>query len=151
VINVIAVPSHWRYDQVMHELPVVQSLLELTLDHAARHNARRVVALNLVIGQLSSIVDDCIQFYWDILTKDTIAAGARLNFERISARFHCRDCGAEFAFDESSLICPQCNGFHVDLIQGDEFRLESIDIEEAPRSEETSEREYTLVADARKT
>ena len=135
----------------MHELPVVQSLLELTLDHAARRNARRVLALNLVIGQLSSIVDDSVQFYWDILTQDTIAAGARLNFQRIPARFHCRDCGTEFALDESSLICPQCSGFHVDLIQGDEFRLESIDIEESSQPEKLPENEAALVAQARET
>ncbi len=114
----------------MHELPVVQSLMTITLDHAARHNARRVLALNLVIGQLSSIVDDCVQFYWDILARDTIAAGARLNFRRIPARFRCHDCGAEFALNESSLICPNCGGSHFQLLQGDEFRLESIDIEE---------------------
>ena len=113
----------------MHELPVVQSLLQLTLEHAARHNARRVLALNLVIGQLSSIVDDCVQFYWDVLTQNTIAAESRLNFQRVPARFRCRDCGGEFLLAESGLICPQCNSFHVDLMQGDEFRLESIDIE----------------------
>ena len=114
----------------MHELPVVQSLLEITLEHAARHHARRVVALNLVIGQLSSIVDDCVQFYWDILARDTVAEGARLNFRRIPARFRCRDCAAEFTLNESSLLCPDCGGFHLQLLQGDEFRLESIDIEE---------------------
>ncbi|HFQ95543.1 MAG TPA: hydrogenase maturation nickel metallochaperone HypA [Anaerolineae bacterium] len=114
----------------MHELPVVQSLLEITLEHAARHHARRVVALNLVIGQLSSIVDDCVQFYWDILARDTMAQGARLNFRRVPARFRCRDCGADFALDESRLLCPGCGGFHLQLLQGDEFRLESIDIKE---------------------
>ena len=114
----------------MHELPVVQSLLEITLEHAAQHRARRVLALNLIIGQLSSIVDDSVQFYWDILARDTIAADARLNFRRIPARFRCRDCGVDFDLDESRLICPGCGGFHVQLLQGDEFRLESIDIEE---------------------
>ncbi len=114
----------------MHELAVVQSLLQLTLDHAAQHRARRVLALDLVIGQLSSIVDDCVQFYWDILARDTIAAEAQLRFHRIPARFQCRDCGATFDLDESRLTCPHCQSIHFDLIQGDEFRLESIDIEE---------------------
>ncbi len=116
----------------MHELAVVQSLLQLTLDHAAQHRARRVLALDLVIGQLSSIVDDCVQFYWDILARDTIAADAQLRFHRIPARFQCRDCGAIFDLDESHLSCPHCQSIYFDLIQGDEFRLESIDIEEEP-------------------
>jgi len=36
-------------------------------------NASKVTGINLVIGQLSSIVDDSIQFYWDTISEGTIA------------------------------------------------------------------------------
>jgi hydrogenase nickel incorporation protein HypA/HybF len=63
----------------MHELPVAENVLEITLRHARQANATRVTDLYLVVGQLSSIIDDSLQFYWDIISKDTIAEGAVLH------------------------------------------------------------------------
>ena len=46
----------------MHELPITEGLLNLALKHANQANAQRITRLNLVIGQLASVVDDSIQF-----------------------------------------------------------------------------------------
>jgi hydrogenase nickel incorporation protein HypA/HybF len=74
----------------MHELSVTENILEIALRHAAEAQANRITNLYLVIGQLSSIVDDSIQFYWDIITRGTPAEGAQLHFERIQTRLSCR-------------------------------------------------------------
>lgn len=113
----------------MHEMPITQSILRIALEHAERHEATRVTALNLVIGQLSSIVDDSIQFYWDIVSRDTICAGAKLNFERIPAKLLCRDCQEEFTITRGLEACPNCGGFNLQVVAGEDFRLESIEIE----------------------
>ena len=113
----------------MHELPFVESILSITLQHAEKVHARKVVALNLIIGELSSIVDDTVQFYWDQLSAGTIATGAVLRFNRVPAVFYCWDCGTTYQLDDSNLVCPNCGGSKVSLVRGDEFRLESIDIE----------------------
>lgn len=47
----------------MHELPFVQNLLRIALEHAEKAGAKRILALRLVIGQMSTIVDDAVQFY----------------------------------------------------------------------------------------
>ncbi len=113
----------------MHELPFVQSILAITLEYAQKAGARRVLALDLLIGEMSSIVDDSVQFYWDILSRGTVAEGAKLRFHRVPAVFRCWDCGTEYGLAGGHLACPQCGSVHVALIRGDEFRLESIDIE----------------------
>ncbi len=112
----------------MHEMAITQSILDIALDYAERSGASRVTMLNLVIGQLSSIVDDSVQFYWDIISKDTLCEGAVLNFERIPAQMKCLDCGQTYTLSRGLEACPQCGGFHVQVIAGDEFRLESIEI-----------------------
>lgn len=113
----------------MHELTVTESLLALALKHANQADAKRIRSLNLIIGQLSSIVDDSVQFYWDFVAKDTIAEGATLSFKRIPALLACRDCGHEYAPDGRDLGCPACNGVAIKIIQGEEFSLDSIDID----------------------
>lgn len=114
----------------MHELPITEALLNLALKHAEEARATRITRLNLVIGQLSSVVDDSLQFYWDIVSKDTIAAGAKLEFQRIPAVLRCWSCRAEFTPDGRDYLCPDCGSAQVKVISGDDFRLESIEVED---------------------
>ena len=113
----------------MHELSVTESVLEIALNHAAKADAVRVTAVNLTIGQLSSIVDDSVQFYWDMITENTICAGSKLTFQRIPAVFRCSNCGFEYQLSSESTPCPKCGSYLNTLFSGEEFYVDSIEIE----------------------
>ncbi|MBI3164180.1 MAG: hydrogenase maturation nickel metallochaperone HypA [Anaerolineales bacterium] len=113
----------------MHELPITQSLLKIALDNAEKANASQVTALNIVMGELSSMVDDSIQFYWEIIAKDTIAEKAALNFRRVPAELQCLTCLHKYRPTDKELICPQCKSVGARIITGEEFALESIDVD----------------------
>jgi hydrogenase nickel incorporation protein HypA/HybF len=113
----------------MHELGITQSILDIALHHAHEAGASRIRELNLVIGELASVVDDSVQFYWDIIAKDTIAEGATLNFTRLPARLHCTHCDRDFPMDHQDFICPACGSSQVIVAGGEEFFLESIDVD----------------------
>lgn len=115
----------------MHELPITQSILDIALKHAtqASPDLTRITAVHLVIGQYASVVDDSVQFYWDIIAKDTPAEGAVLHFRRVPGRMVCLDCAREFSPKPDDFICPQCGSAHVKVTCGEEFFLEAIDIE----------------------
>ncbi len=115
----------------MHELSVTESLLNLAVRHAERAGAVRVTDLHLVIGQLSSLVDDSVQFYWDMISEGTICEKARLHFERIPAKFRCLDCNEEYQLPGELIACPRCNGENLKVVSGDEFRLDHMDVETA--------------------
>lgn len=113
----------------MHELSVTESILEIALRYANRAEAKRVAALHLVIGQLSSIVDDSVQFYWDIISKDTIAEGATLHFRRIPFVLLCRECDCRYSPGGEDFACPECGSENFEIVSGEEFYLESLDVE----------------------
>lgn len=113
----------------MHELPVARSVLQIALRYAEQEQAKRITDLFLVIGDLSSIVDDSIQFYWDIISRGTIAEGATLHFERVPMKMVCFGCGQTYYPEAGTLACPHCQSTSVQVAGGDEFRLDSIDIE----------------------
>jgi hydrogenase nickel incorporation protein HypA/HybF len=114
----------------MHEMSVTQSILEIVRRHGQQAGAQRVTAINLVIGDLTGFIDDSIQFYFDFLSKDTIAEGGTLNFERIEPRVRCGSCGAEYVPPDSRLwACPECQALGGDVIAGREFHVASIEIE----------------------
>ena len=113
----------------MHELSVIESILEISLRHAKTANAKRITNLYLVIGQLASIVDDSVQFYWDIISKDTIANGATLHFKRLPATLACRECNHQYNPGKDGFSCPICKSEHIKVISGEEFYMEAIDVE----------------------
>jgi hydrogenase nickel incorporation protein HypA/HybF len=110
----------------MHELSITESILEITLRHARQAQAKKITDLFLVIGQLASIVDDSVQFYWDFVSQGTEAEGARLHFRRIPAELLCLGCGQRFAWDGEDVLCPACHSTQVKVVSGEEFFLESI-------------------------
>jgi hydrogenase nickel incorporation protein HypA/HybF len=117
----------------MHEMAVTQSLLDIVLKEAAAAGARKVNAINLVIGELSGLVDDSIQFYFDFMTKGTIAEGSKLNFKRVPAKMKCRACGEEFSTAPDEWICPKCSQWQAEVIAGKEFYIDSIEVDDADK------------------
>ena len=114
----------------MHELSITQNILEIALRHGKQAQASKITALHLVIGQLASVVDDSVQFYWDMIAEGTLAEGAALDFKRIPARLECLECGQIYHLENNQLDgCPACESLNVKVVAGKEFRLESIEIE----------------------
>jgi len=116
----------------MHELAVTQGILDLVLDATEREGGGRVTAIDLVVGELASIVDDSVQFYWDIIAEGTPAAGAQLRFRRVPMQFECRDCTALFEPEREDFRCTRCGSGSVRVAGGDELRVESFDLEPEP-------------------
>lgn len=115
----------------MHELSVTQGILAIVLDTARRNGCGQVTAVNLVIGDLSSFVDDSVQFYFDYLSRDTPAAGAVLNFRREAATATCWDCSLEFKVKAPLLgECPACGSVRLHITGGQEFFVESIEVDD---------------------
>ncbi len=113
----------------MHELAVTQRILEIALQHAGQAGARRVTDLYLVVGQLATVLDDSVQFYWDAISGGTIAEGAMLHFRRVPAEMACRACGLRYALPPEGCRCPACGSEEAWLVAGEELRLEAIDVE----------------------
>lgn len=113
----------------MHELGITQNILDIALRHAAEANATRITRLHLVIGDFSSVVDDSVQFYWDVISRGTIAEGAELCFERVPATLRCLACEMRFSPDGRDFACPECGSFQVLVVDGDQFYLDSIEVE----------------------
>jgi hydrogenase nickel incorporation protein HypA/HybF len=113
----------------MHELPISESILNIAQKHAALANATKVTDIHIVIGKLSSVIDDSVQFYWDFVSQDTICSGAKLHFERIPAKFTCLKCNFTYTLDGDLTPCPNCGSAQIKIISGEEFWVDSIEIE----------------------
>jgi hydrogenase nickel incorporation protein HypA/HybF len=113
----------------MHELSVTENILSIALNHAKLNQAKKVTDVYLVIGKLASIVDDSVQFYWDFLTENTLCSGSNLHFKRIDASFTCKSCQNTFSLEDRLSPCPHCGSLQIEILSGEEFYLDSIEIE----------------------
>ncbi|MHB1354782.1 MAG: hydrogenase maturation nickel metallochaperone HypA [Anaerolineae bacterium] len=113
----------------MHELAVTENIIDVVTRHAQQAGASHVIKIHLVIGELASIVDDCIQFYFDFMSKDTIMNGAILEFARVPITLRCEVCEHEWPPATGDWTCPQCQASQSLLIAGREFRIDHIEVE----------------------
>lgn len=123
----------------MHELSVTESIINISVEHAQKAKASRVTDIFLTIGRLSSIVDDSVQFYWDMISENTLCSGAKLHFNRIPAVLSCQDCGNEYTLDAELTPCPVCGSSRIKVLSGDEFWVDSIQVEkdQEPQKEQS--------------
>lgn len=113
----------------MHELAITENILEIAIRNGQQAGAARVTHIHLLIGRLSSIVDDSVQFYWDMISENTICQDAKLVFHRVPAVLRCQDCQTQYELNADLSPCPSCSSPHVTVLTGEEFRVESIEIE----------------------
>lgn len=118
-----------EYLTSMHEYSVTEHLLDITLKHAEKAMASRVLKVDLVIGDLTGFMEESIRFYFDILSEGTKAHKAALTIAHIPVRVRCGQCLAEFTPREGNWRCPLCEGSMKEIISGREFYVESIEIE----------------------
>ena len=113
----------------MHELAVTESIASICIKHAEANKARRVIKVNIKLGELTGIVGHYVSFYWDLVTKDTVAQGSELNFIKIPVKAYCPKCREEFPVEEYDITCPSCGKVDTELVSGREFLVESLEIE----------------------
>ncbi|MBN1883574.1 MAG: hydrogenase maturation nickel metallochaperone HypA [Deltaproteobacteria bacterium] len=114
----------------MHELPVTEEILKIALNHGEKNGAHKIVRIYLSIGELTDLIDEWVQRYFDYLAKDSMAQDAKLIIERIPIRVLCDECGETFEVDKKIMdfACPACGERSAKLLSGREFTVKSIEI-----------------------
>jgi hydrogenase nickel incorporation protein HypA/HybF len=112
----------------VHELSLSSAIVNTVVKHAA---GRRVTVVDLRVGALRQVVPHTLEFYFEFVARGTVCEGARLEQELIPARLRCQGCGHDWAIEIPAFRCPSCAGGEVAVASGDEFEVESIEVEEA--------------------
>ena len=113
----------------MHELSLSGAIVNTVVKHA---QGRPVSVVSLRVGALRQVVPDTLDFYFGFVSQGTVCEGARLEQELVPARLACASCDGEWAIDMPIFMCPTCGGGgRVNVASGDEFEVESIEVEEA--------------------
>jgi hydrogenase nickel incorporation protein HypA/HybF len=113
----------------MHEMAIAQGVLDIVLDSAARHDAKKIMLIRLQVGQMTGVEPEALRFCFEALSEGTASAGAQLEIVVTPLIGHCRDCGQEFGIERYRFLCPDCGSAGVDIISGRELRVEHLEVE----------------------
>ncbi len=111
----------------MHELAIADSIVQIVGRHA---NGRRVTKVQLKVGHLRQVVPSALAFGFELVAQGTTVEGAELEMEEVPATGSCRDCEAESRLKEFPLQCGVCGGFDLQVLEGEELFVESLELEE---------------------
>lgn len=110
----------------MHELSLLESVLEIIEEQAAVQDFRVVKKVTLEIGKLSCFDADALRFSFDAVMKDTLAEHAELEIDVIEGSGVCSLCGRRQLLQSLFDACDACGGAPLTVTQGDALRIKEL-------------------------
>jgi Zn finger protein HypA/HybF (possibly regulating hydrogenase expression) len=113
----------------MHEYNLTKQIVHIVNDAIDKHNAKCADSAELVIGENTSIIPDCVQLYFDQIAKGTKAEGTVLHVQVVKSEMYCANCHKNFVRPMLSFECPICHNQGSPTEIGNEFYVKSVALE----------------------
>jgi hydrogenase nickel incorporation protein HypA/HybF len=112
----------------VHELSVSSAIVDTAVRHA---EGRRVTAVHVRLGRLRQVVPASLAFYFELVARETVCEGARLDQEVVPAVLRCDACARSWEVELPFFRCPGCGTGDVVVASGEELEVATIEVEEA--------------------
>jgi len=113
----------------MHELSIALGIVKIAEDETAKAKAKRVTKIELVIGVLSGIELDSLNFVWESAIKETVLEFAEKEITVIKGKGKCVDCDSIYPLKNIYDSCPKCQSSFKIILKGKELRVKSLIVE----------------------
>ena len=113
----------------MHELAVTEGILKICKEEQEKHKFERIKEIRIKVGELTGLVPSCIDYYFQIVSKDTVAEGAKIIVDKLPIKINCSECNFEGEIERGSYSCPKCNSFKIKITNGKEFYIDSLEVD----------------------
>ena len=114
----------------MHELGIITGVLEAAEQSAREAGATKILGISLSIGEMTEVIEEALVFSFEALTEiNPYLEGAVLDLKIIQPKSRCLECGNVFNHGRLEMFCPQCDSFALELLEGRELNIDSIEVE----------------------
>ena len=129
----------------MHEVAVMQNVVQTILARMQQAGACRVTEAQLVIGASGHFTEDAARLHFEALTRGTPIEGAELSISWLPASFQCFSCSHRFESYEPSeqVACPRCADMALEIGHKDICFVSAIDVTDSESEHVTSALEGT--------
>ena len=121
----------------MHEFSISSEIVKNVLDTAEKNNGKKVLSVQLEIGELTLLNGEQVVFWVHELFKGSVAEGAKVRLKTVKAQISCMACGyhgrpsseeGDFIKHFTQYSCPECGSFQIRIEKGRECFLRRIQV-----------------------
>jgi len=117
--------------QILHELSIAMSIIEMAEEEAERRGGVRVNAIHLKLGDLSGVVEDALQLSYEMASYGSTLQGSRLLIEKVPVTVYCPRCCKQRQLESiQNFSCPECGVPTPEIIHGRELEVFALEISE---------------------
>ncbi|HEB9335988.1 TPA: hydrogenase maturation nickel metallochaperone HypA [Campylobacter coli] len=108
----------------MHELSIVESLIELCEENAFAHKVKSVQEIYVKIGRLSGIEVELFRRCFETFRENSeLCKNAKLFIELAPLEILCLKCDQTSILEENVFKCPKCESIEYKISQGEDLHL----------------------------
>ena len=113
----------------MHEMAIAEGILDIALDYAKQNDAKKIGEIGLLIGEMSGVEPEALEFSFRMIAKETIAEGAVLKLKQVPLMGKCNLCAKEFHIEHYNFWCPECKDGVLAILSGREMQVEYLEVD----------------------
>ena len=119
-------PMFVKRVSAMHELSLMQGVMDIVKESAAQNGILKVNKVKLVVGKFSMALPDSLQFAFEAISGvEPLIKGAVLEIETKEILCQCQQCQQINQLgDTYHFVCSSCGSTKIDIIQGRELYLD---------------------------
>lgn len=112
----------------MHELSLANNIIDQVCESAIENGATKIISVRLLLGPLSGVDAQSLEFCFTEACLGTLATGAILVIENSPLLIKCQSCEIESEVNVYNLLCPHCHDGHVKVVSGREFKIMDLEV-----------------------
>lgn len=125
----------------MHELAIAKKVID-TATALLPPDMPMITTLCIQLGALAGVSEEELRFGIAYMAAGTACEGATVEITTMPALAHCLHCDVDFAIDETDILfCPACNSPVIEIVQGKELLITSIQVSDELVSSEAGHHE----------
>lgn len=113
----------------MHEMSLCEGILQILEDQARPREYRTVKTVWLEVGILAGVEMEALKFAFNVVTRGTLADGARLEVIEIGGQAWCLPCEKTVSVNARFDACPECGGYQLQICGGEELQVKELEVE----------------------
>lgn len=113
----------------MHELSVTEGILKICIEESEKNKVKKIKKITIAVGEFTGLVPSSITYYFNIVSKGTIAEGAELLVNNIPLQISCSKCGYKGSINKDQFVCPKCNGDKYEIVNGNQCYVDTLEVE----------------------